>query len=308
MINEEANSNSNRAPIVVLLIINHILRLPQLAIESILLNSQSDLVIGYVSDEDLKDLPSNPRISFIDLSDFAVALNVARKNGQYQSFDENSFFKLVQLKWKLFREVMKRNPDRNLVYSDIDVFWVQDAAMMAELTFAEMKSVNLLVQNFTNNPSQPNLCMGFVALRNCPATLKLVDDCSALHSELLLENPRAGDDDVISLYYKNMGYPQEIYQLPQSTYPVGNLINLFRRRSLYPGLVPSTPYIYHSNFVVGVQRKFETAFLFYKNQNLPSSQFDFIQRVIIRFRIFIRFSLFYSRLAARKALSIVRNS
>jgi hypothetical protein len=137
--------------------------------------------------------------------------------------------------------------------------------------------------------------MGFVAFRNSAQSLAIVRECSILHQKMLLSKPRIGDDDVITAYYKESGMSEGIYQLPQSSFPVGNLLNLFAKRSLFPGLIPAKPYIYHSNFVVGVERKIETAYLFFRNQGIGLSNIGMVSGMTLRVKISLRFLLFFLR-------------
>jgi hypothetical protein len=288
--------HSQTGPVVGLLIINKIPILPIMAISSILNHSDSNLIVGYISEADIADLPKNPRISFINLAEHAGSLGLIPKDGRYESFDEDSFFSLVQLKWFLFKEILAQNPSRDLIYSDLDVFWLKDASEFVRASFATLSRVNVLIQNFTLDSFSPQLCMGFVAFRNCEVNRKLISECLAIHKSLLVTNSRTGDDDVITHYYRTNDFPENILQLPQSTFPVGNLLNLFTKRSLYPGLVPKKPYIYHANFVVGLNKKMETAFLFYRNQKMAQPSMPLGNKIAIRLLVRLRFINFHGRI------------
>jgi hypothetical protein len=52
-----------------------------------------------------------------------------------------------------------------------------------------------------------------------------------------------------------MGYPNWLCELPQTTFPVGVSLNLFRSKTAFPGLVPQDPFVFHANFVVGLANK-----------------------------------------------------
>jgi hypothetical protein len=97
--------------------------------------------------------------------------------------------------------------------------------------------------------------MGFVAFRMGAYFDQLMNNASRMHSEMLKTNRRTGDDDVITEIYTSQIFPKEIQLLPQMTFPVGNLLNLFSKRDEFPGLKPFAPYIFHANFVVGIRRK-----------------------------------------------------
>ena len=146
------------SPIVALLLINRIPKMPLMSISSILKQSNSNLVIGYTSEADISELPKDSRISYLDLSAEALELGIANKDGKYQSFDEDSFFSLVQLKWKLLERLLLSNPEQNLIYSDLDVFWIRDASQLVEKSFDANPRLNLLIQNFTAEPSLYGFC------------------------------------------------------------------------------------------------------------------------------------------------------
>lgn len=250
---------------VCFLVINQIEKLPELAINSVLNRSDQNIVIGYISERDIANLPRDKRISYLNLLEASSDLGIDAGNQKYQTFDQDAFFSLVRLKWKMLELLMLRNQYDYLIYNDVDVYWIQNPSKILEDSFREMPHVEVLIQNFTINPSSPNLCMGFVAFRNSKSALELVKRCAQIHNEMLVDNPRTGDDDVISKFYLDSSFPQSILQLPQGLFPVGNFANLFSRKNIYPGLTPYKPYIFHANFVVGVKKKIQLSHLVLSN-------------------------------------------
>lgn len=235
--------------------------LPSLAINSVLLNSSQDVIVGYVSKSDIISLPQSERVSYLDLSDAAKTLGVDAGEREYQSFDQNTFFSLVRLKWAMLEELMQNNNYVYLIYNDVDVLWIQDPTKVIEDSFRVVAQSEVLIQNFTSDPSQPNLCMGFVAFRNSNKSIAIIQECASMHNLLLENNPRTGDDDVISKYYQDHFFPSTILQLPQGLFPVGNFANLFSKKNFFPGLTPFKPYIFHANFVVGMKKKIQLSYL-----------------------------------------------
>jgi len=241
--------------VICYLLINKIPKLPKLAIESALKNTESNIFVGYLKESDLFDLPKNSRIHFVDLNVPALQKNLMPETAGYVSFDENFFFQLVQLKWDLFRSVMSNTNVDFLVYLDLDVVVLKDLVAEFKETFQKLPNVDVLVQDFTHGPSDPRLCMGVFALRNSDFSQGLVQKCATIHAQNLLLNPRFGDDDVITQVYRDLDFSKSFVLLPQQSFPVGNLINLFLPFSPLRGLRPSRPFIFHSNFVVGIQKK-----------------------------------------------------
>lgn len=240
---------------VTFLVINHIPDLPALAINSVLQHSESQIYIGTVREEDRDSLPKNSRITYVDLTQEAFVLGIATTGGRYESFEKDDFFTLVQLKWVLFSKVSQVSQCEFLIYNDIDVFWLRPVLADIVLAYEKSNGVQMMIQHFSWVPGRPQLCMGFVSFRVGTYFDQLVSIAASLHAQMLKTNPRTGDDDVITELYNRDGFPSEIQLLPQTTFPVGNLLNLFSKHDEFPGLKPFTPYIFHANFVVGLRKK-----------------------------------------------------
>ena len=280
-------SNGKPEVAIALLVINQIPDLPAISINSILQNSDSPVYIGTVRDQDREGIPKNDRINFVDLSMEASRLAIPLNGSAYESFAKDAFFALVQLKWALFRKVFEITRCNFLIYSDIDVFWLRPVLPDLLDAFEKLPSTQVMVQHFSWIPGQPQLCMGFVALRSGMYVDVLINSASALHAQLLVKNPRSGDDDVITDIYRRENFPIEIQLLPQTTFPVGNLLNLFARRDQFPGLHPFSPYIFHANFVVGLAKKLMITSIAYRQHNLSFSSVWIGMRIAIRFKLFV---------------------
>jgi hypothetical protein len=123
--------------------------------------------------------------------------------------------------------------------------------------------------------------MGFVSFRMGSYFDNLIGSASNLHAQMLIENPRTGDDDVITDLYTREGFPVEIQLLPQTTFPVGNLLNLFSKRDEFPGLQPFTPYIFHANFVVGLRKKLLITKIAFKLHGLNLDSISWRRRLLM---------------------------
>lgn len=272
---------------VVFLVINQISDLPELAINSVLQNSNSQIYIGTIRNQDRKSLPIDERITYLDLSSEASLLGIQIGDGKYQSFEKNIFFSLVQLKWVLFEKVSNISSSKFLIYNDIDVFWLRPLLPDLLSALRDNPSIQIMIQHFTWVPGKPQLCMGFVIFRKGTYFSELIKEASKLHAKLLQINPRAGDDDVITELYRAKNFPSEIQLLPQTTFPVGNLLNLFSKRDQFPGLKPFAPYIFHANFVVGLPRKLMISRIVYKQNGLDFNSVAIKKRVLMVFKLLI---------------------
>ena len=280
---------------IVFLVINRIEKLPILAINSVLSNSESPMFIGTVRAIDRDGLPTNDRISYIDLSEDASRLGIPLTKGVYESFEKDEFFSLVQLKWALFKKVSKISRSEFIVYNDIDVFWLRPVLPAIREAFAFSPRVQMMIQHFTWVPGQPQLCMGFVAFRLGAFFDNLIERAAKLHAQMLEGNPRSGDDDVITELYRSELFPVEIQLLPQTTFPVGNLLNLYSKSDQFPGLRPFEPYIFHANFVVGLRKKLLITKIAHKQHGLKLNGIGGFASTILNLELFAFRSLYFLR-------------
>lgn len=235
--------------------------LPRLAIESVLNETSSDVFVGYSKLEDLRDLPTSNRIKLVKLN--ASIVRYESNESDYRDFANLDFYKIVQLKWQLFDEMSKEG-HKYFVYSDFDVTWLVNPLPSLVSAFEKDPSLQIQVQSFSSDPSTARICMGFVAFRVSSQTREFISSARKLHAEQHLLNPYIGDDDIVTELVNKLGRPNWIRELPQSTFPVGSLTNLYSRRNLFPGLSAPVPYIFHANYVVGLKNKRILAYLVMK--------------------------------------------
>jgi hypothetical protein len=236
--------------IVAFLVINKIDELPIASIRSVLENSSAPIRVGYLNEQDIAGLNLSPRVEFIRLK----PLPDINLKGAYKDFSDSLFYQIVQLKWQLIETLFELDYEF-IIYTDLDVIWFSDPVASLEAVFAQDSKIALQIQSFTSDPSNPKLCMGFVAFRNAEATHKIVSECKDIHVESLKNESKYGDDDAVTKYFTENNMTDQIRLLPQSTFPVGSLLNLYATVPVFPGLAAPTPYIFHLNYVVGLQNK-----------------------------------------------------
>lgn len=242
---------------ICLLVINNMSTLPKMAIESILENTKEDIeiFIGFVYDLDLKLLPKSNRLRYFRLSqDNEHTKGDSTEISNYIAFDQEVFFELVMLKWRLISGLLI---DYELViYTDVDLLWFKDVSSNFRELFSSNPSLQIVIQDFSRDLQDPRLCMGLFAARRGDYSSVLIAECEALHDfQVRKLGNRFSDDDAISAIYKKRGFPKEIQKLPQVNFPVGNLLNLFLPFGIFRGLRPDSPAIYHANNVVGLKKK-----------------------------------------------------
>ena len=111
------------------------------------------------------------------------------------------------------------------------------------------------MQSFGASESSPNLCMGFIGIRNTERSIDFIRQCKSRHKDLIKTNSKIGDDDIATLLLKEQGFPSWLHLLSQVYFPVGNLLNLFTSRNAFPGINSPKPFIFHLNYVIGLQNK-----------------------------------------------------
>ena len=251
--NQDSHDLSNSGAISIL-VINKVPYLPEIAIQSIRRLTQMKIYVGYMNPEDVVEVSTFENIEFVNLSETAKSFGL-EPNKSYQSYASEDFFKLVQLKWSLFEVILENKNIDYLIYTDIDVAWLDNPIPFLEGIFAAHPEVNVCIQDASLRNTEKSLCMGFLALKNSTPVKSLILDCQIMHSKGLADNPRLGDDGVITEYYSKLANRSTFWLLPQISFPIGIMSNLYLDRAPFRALVPGIPYIFHANYLVGHQRK-----------------------------------------------------
>jgi len=238
------------------LLVNKVRELPELAIRSCRSTTEAPIYLGYIDSQDLPDLSDLSDIYPLKLDPNQVpGLSQMRSEGSsYRDFADEGFYQIVQLKWQLLLKVLDKDVS-SVIYSDTDVFWNKSPLEGISSAFDKRKNVEIQIQSFTENSGEPRLCMGFVAIRNSDEAKAILMACKNLHLEMVAENSKCGDDDVMTHYFRGSNFTNSILELPQMYFPVGIQLNLFRGRDSFPGLRLTDPYIFHANYVTGLRNK-----------------------------------------------------
>jgi len=226
---------------------------------SILHCSTARIVVGYVNKSDIEDIPSHERVDLLDLSDHLIDTQPNDTNGTYREYGSGAFASVVALKWILVDHCLTLSQPDAVIYCDVDVIWLDDAAYDVTAAFRARPAVQLLVQSQDVSAAVWLPCTGFVAYRGSERALEIVRECRNRHHEALLQvTPGAYiDDETVMRDYYPHSTPGEIQSLPQAAYPVGSLANLYRREAFLPGLGAPRPIIFHANWVIGMKAKAE---------------------------------------------------
>jgi hypothetical protein len=238
---------------VCFLVINRMEVLPEISITSAYDRSHAEILLGYLDENDLPVLRPDVVVQPLLLEN-SSSLGLNSLTGGYSDFSQDEFYRIVQLKWQLLEKAMQLGYDY-VIYSDTDVYWNINPVPEIINVFDSREQVQIQIQSFTDLPSQPKLCMGFLAIRNSLTSLNILADCKMRHSVYARESGRIGDDDIVTNYFIENNFPSSILELPQTTFPVGRMLKLYSNQSKFPGLPSPKPYIFHANYVVGLRNK-----------------------------------------------------
>lgn len=277
--------SSNSA--VCFLLIGQLGELPRIALQSALDRTSAPIFIGILDEKDSANLPRSHRVHYIKL-DLLSNDQRTETSTEYQDFSTDSFYQIVQYKWQLLLKLIEQD-FKFIVYSDTDVYWNLNPLNVLENVFDDRPWVDIQIQSFTDNPSDPKLCMGFVALRVSARNKVFIQECAKRHEVESFTRKRIGDDDIVTLKFAEDGFPAAILELPQSTFPVGRMLKLYGRKSIMPGLGSPDPYIFHANYVVGLTNKLILIKLFIRHystfdRNIRIGILLFLKLTIKRFR------------------------
>ena len=256
------------------LVINKMKELPEIVIKSAFEASNEDIYVGYLRLDDLPALPKSERIKFFMLEPLGFDSD---SEFEYQTFADKSFYQIVQYKWTLLVHVLSLDYDF-VIYSDTDVYWNLDPIAEIESVFEILPKINVQIQSFTDSLISPRLCMGFVAFRKSKEVLEFINLCRERHTSMSKEHDKVGDDDVVTALYKELGRPDWLIELPQTTFPVGRMLKLYALNSIYPGLGSPTPFIFHANYVVGLKNKILLLKLFISKYSVNSGAMRMTRR------------------------------
>lgn len=250
LVNVDAENSGSTA--IGFLVINQIQELPRVAILSALSQTKSDIYVGFIDPAVLSELPIDSRVHYLQLNLDKSTSPLA--TSEYQDFGTEIFYILVQLKWQLFKAIHEIGYNF-VIYSDIDVVWLGDAAADIKKTFEVFSDTHILVQSFTRHPSNALLCMGFFSFRSSPIAIDFINRCELKHYAAISSGQKIGDDEIVTAVNRELGFPSYVRELPQSTFAVGNFLDLYASKPSFPGVHKPVPLFFHLNYVVGLRNK-----------------------------------------------------
>ena len=200
--------SSNSA--ICFLLIGQLGELPRIALQSVLDRTNAPIFIGILDEGDAVNLPKSHRIHYMKLN-LLTSDQTSGTSSQYQDFSTDTFYQIVQYKWQILLKLLEQD-FKFIVYSDTDVYWNLNPLPAIEKVFTDRPSVEIQIQSFTDDPSDPKLCMGFVAFRVSSINRDFVQECAKRHERESSAKRGVGDDDIVTLKFAEQGFPASILE------------------------------------------------------------------------------------------------
>jgi hypothetical protein len=166
----------------------------------------------------------------------------------YVEYGSKEFFYVNQYRFPALRTIMAEG--KCVIYADVDVAWFRNP--LPYLSHV-LDTFPCAFQTESIAVFPPLFCLGFFALADTPASLKLIDHFIARYAEPKRPMQPVFRDIVI----ENPEYLADIFPLPEGLFPNGLLY-----RALEAGDVPPVamsgrlqPFIFHGNCTRGLDRK-----------------------------------------------------
>ena len=90
---------------------------------------------------------------------------------------------------------------------------------------------------------------------NSPTIIQMIEVCASENEQRLLSGDQIGDDDIISDYFSDRGYPSWIQPLPQLAFPTGNMLTQYISKPAFRPVEPPKPILFHANYIIGQKNK-----------------------------------------------------
>lgn len=269
---------------VAFLALNDMGKLANLAIYSVLRNSDSQVYVGYLNEHDVRNFPQGNRINYLKLHSATTELS----GSSYMDYSTNEFFDVVQLKWGLIRRVLSESGSSFVVYSDLDVMWRSDVCDEIASLYNRQPWIQIAVQDNSPNLHTPILCMGLFAIRNTEWARDFLGKCEVLHSSESKFRNRVGDDEIITSLYHENDNASRFFLLPQAVFPTGNLIQLTRSGNTYPSLHAHQISIFHANYSIGLRKKILLQYIALQRYSVRKLYFSTSEIIGIEIEIALR--------------------
>jgi hypothetical protein len=263
-------------------------KLNKLSFESILKNSKN--VTVYLGTSSPTSVPGYmkefPNLEIVDLRDSAISLNVKSTLEVSSTWGDVNFNRMMLLKFELIAKV-STNADF-ITYSDLDIVWRGDVLLALESLIKRNKNADLFFQDQTFQIDAPRLCAGFFAFRNSDTSRNFFESAFAQQQIKLSELGNYDDQEAMIDIMLSEDFTDSCYLLPQTIFPTGYLMPLYRKSSYFPALKRPNPLIFHSNFVVGGKRKLALLKKASMIQDSLGLRFFFFSNLVLPFQQNIR--------------------
>lgn len=201
-----------------------------------------------------------------------VPLPLSSGKNRYSNFGTNNFARSVLLKWELIQQSLSENDSSFVVFSDLDVVWMQSPDM-GDIFFKDPTKLVAFQEDFSDKGSK--FCTGIMIWKNTAVACKILEDIQKYNLKLLETNPLATDENAVNSWAKRNTEKEFFYYLNRYQYVIGHKII-----SLILNLKPYSFKFFtavHANYFLGLNQKFHILNLVLKSN---SNSLDLIVAVL----------------------------
>ena len=193
---------------------------------------------------------------------------------RFGDYGSKLFNSRTALKWSIMRDAMERH-QCNILFSDIDIICLRPLPMQ-DFTCI-LQGYNIFIQDEGANTHPKSPCTGFMGFKNCKENIDLFSELDSIHAG---KKGLYNDQDAFrAKLFANEAILKKTYFLSQYLFPVGYLAPAILNTSGLITLKPNNnPYIFHANWVVGLDAKKSLMELFISEGTKPkASSVEFAQ-------------------------------
>ena len=221
------------------------------------------MIVGFVDKKHIHGMPEVERANFFSLAELVPAAISEAVGKGYRKYGTSAFSDLTLLKWLFVKHVADQYPHSIVVYSDVDVVWLEDAAFDLREAFEGNAQHSVLIQSQRVSARVSLPCAGFFAIRGSVEGHHFIDEVIRnFHQHVLGHGDTEYRDDEHAVRGVIAAMGNSVAELPQLAYPVGSMARMYADVNIPVSLPKQTPIIFHANFVIGVEKKLKFIYWF----------------------------------------------
>lgn len=229
---------------------NDLVEMFQNSIRSLRKSGYEGTVIAYTSIEDQKDIEKTCTAYDVDLKE--IALDSVSVPQAYHNIDSKEFAFVSWHKFKIIKDALSKH--KLVIFSDCDIVYFRDPTPFISKV-AGAYPMGGQSDCFDTFPQ--HICTGFLFFRREDTILQLLDYCFDIPASNLERGNFIGHDQQVfnGVFRSNSRFYSSFYFLSEYHFPNGANYKNFSSATLEYSVAKSSPYLFHANYVVGLEGK-----------------------------------------------------